>query len=711
MIVPALIDSLPLLAGLGVFVLLLTALLGRWTERAARAREDDSPSEAAERRARAWFRYQLLAPWIRVVLVIGGFAATSKVFASARLDDARGLMTMTTFLLGAALAYLAMVALVARVAAPTLLALGVRSTTPAAIVREMTIRNASMVAFVVAGCSCFFGMVAGHPRFAVTCLVAGFVVGFGLWRSHARGSGFELESLRSGELHDAILDLASRAGAEVREIFVVRSFPGETANAMAVTGQRILLSERLVNGMTKRQTLAIVAHELAHLRARDPRRLGRNAGFGLLLGIAMWVAIEIVARALGASQSDGLAGRIFPEGSPSATVGIVTIWIFFLGIFTLRSRGIETRTDDDATRLTGDPEALITALARLTRQNVMPSALGRYRIFSTHPDLEARAAAIAEAHDITPEHVRGLLDDDHPVEGEPRFVLDVDRVDRVFTTPFRHRAIQRAFFFRLATTALFAALLARALRAFHSPWQLAAIAAGAVATVVFSVMLADRMSIPRRRTLEAKLRKKLAGETIDLSRGHFIGMAPDASLRYYDSYAMWDIGFWWLEAGRLVFIGDQARFHVDRADVLGAAVVRGEPSWLFRRQVAVSVRDGESTATIQLVPMVDSAWASRRVARELVRIIEAWRRGHDQETPARADAPPPFRPLEVASAPPWIAASMLEIVVGGFLATVFGVAAALFVGLGAAGTAFVVVATVMAFEILLVPAWISRFTS
>jgi heat shock protein HtpX len=199
-------------------------------------------------------------------------------------------------------------------------------------------------------------------------------------------------------LHVAAAELAARAGIPTPRLFLI---PAPYANAFA-TGRTpargvVAVSEGLLRELDPRQVRGVLAHEIAHIRNRDV--LLASMAAALAAAIAYIAnAVQFTAIFGGQSQDRGHGG-----GLVAALVAPLAATLVQLAI----SRSREYVADETAARLTGDAEALASALERLSvsaaRQPaeiepataslfiVNPLAAGGVAgFFSTHPPVSER---------------------------------------------------------------------------------------------------------------------------------------------------------------------------------------------------------------------------------------------------------------------------------------------------------------------------------
>jgi Zn-dependent protease with chaperone function len=157
---------------------------------------------------------------------------------------------------------------------------------------------------------------------------------------------------------------------------------GVFANAVAMPalrGSSVVVTETLLSRLSEDETIAICAHELAHLEHFDRARL-RKANVASLVLIAAAAATAPLARVWSGSPGPGPFLWIWP----SAVV---------LALFQVASRRQKNETASDlrAVALTGDAEALARALIALHAIARVPRRWGQERERqSTHPSLARR---------------------------------------------------------------------------------------------------------------------------------------------------------------------------------------------------------------------------------------------------------------------------------------------------------------------------------
>ena len=151
----------------------------------------------------------------------------------------------------------------------------------------------------------------------------------------------------------------------------------------------------------------VLAHELVASRA--PRPVARHGAAGG----------DDLRRVL---RRRGAAGRVAPwlelrgpPTSPARRVLLLVAGVFsfvMLPLGNALSRAQERRADRFALRLTRNPAAFVTAMRRLSQQNLAeerPSRLARW-LFYSHPPMRERIAAAQAWADVAPPlHAHAIL--------------------------------------------------------------------------------------------------------------------------------------------------------------------------------------------------------------------------------------------------------------------------------------------------------------
>ena len=204
----------------------------------------------------------------------------------------------------------------------------------------------------------------------------------------------QFKALPAGATRDDVLELASRAGVEVGEVYEVDASRRTTAANAYVTGlghtKRVVLYDTLLKEFTPAETRLVVAHELGHVRYKD------------VPGGLLWVALVapfgtlVVARATEKLTRDGRSPV------PAAVLSLALVAPALTMIANQLSRAVERRADAFALELTGEPEAMIGFEKKITLQNVgdPDPPRGQQVFMATHPTTMERIGAALAA--VTP---------------------------------------------------------------------------------------------------------------------------------------------------------------------------------------------------------------------------------------------------------------------------------------------------------------------
>lgn len=195
-------------------------------------------------------------------------------------------------------------------------------------------------------------------------------------------------------LVERLMALAARARTDVVGVFewVLSGHTRKANAALAGLGhtRRILLSDTLLADYSDDEIEVVLAHELAHHLHRD---LWRGIGVQTLVLVGGCYVADVVLRA--AVDRLGYRGMADPAALPLLMLA-GGAWSFLaLPFVNALSRAQERAADRYAIEATGNPAAFVSAMKRLSQQNLAeerPSAVARW-LFYSHPPIRERIEA------------------------------------------------------------------------------------------------------------------------------------------------------------------------------------------------------------------------------------------------------------------------------------------------------------------------------
>ncbi len=205
---------------------------------------------------------------------------------------------------------------------------------------------------------------------------------------------YKFKLLERPALVARLLALATRAKTDVVGVFewVLSGHTKKANAALAGMGKtrRILLSDTLLTDYSEDEIEVILAHELAHHVHRD---LWRGIALQAVSLLAGFFVTDMVLRAL--ENPLELRGMADPAGLPMLLL-IAGVWSFAsMPVANAMSRAQERAADRYALQTTRNVDAFVTAMKRLSQQNLAeeyPSPLVRW-LFYSHPPIRERIDA------------------------------------------------------------------------------------------------------------------------------------------------------------------------------------------------------------------------------------------------------------------------------------------------------------------------------
>jgi len=480
------------------------------------------------------------------------------------------------------------------------------------------------------------GIATGQTRIGIVAVLAALVVATAVGGLRRKASGLIPQAITRGALRDRVFALADRAGVRLSQLYVVPFRRFRLANAFAVQGRVVWLTDHLLTHLGRDEVDAVLLHELAHLGRNDPVRISRvlllvGAGTGVALAFGGWAALV-----------------------PALPVAL----LIHLAVL----RRIEYATDARAVALGARPEALVTGLARLARLSGVPPRWSMAREWwLTHPSLERRALRVAAAAGADPDAFLALAFDP-PEAADPWGVPDEAAAPRAFSSEFRRGALGRAgwalvFVSVLVPAVVIAALRLAATHGFEVPRLAGLLLATAAAFATWLAAIPILSHGPMRmlrRAIEARLAVPAGGTaagSLDGS-GHatrsesarfFVGLSPGAEPRFFEGFAEWDAGGFDLAPGAATYAGEEARFSLTPSEVRDVRPDGRLPGWMRIPTIRVDWARGDGlSGTFGLVPVGAShPFAVQAEARRLRAALDAWRSGSDRAGAGLRFGPPP----------------------------------------------------------------------
>lgn len=204
-------------------------------------------------------------------------------------------------------------------------------------------------------------------------------------------------------LLDTVAAQARQAGIGMPEVAVYEGEPNAFATGATRNSSLVAVSTGLLASMSQEEVEAVLAHEVAHIANGDMVTLTLVQGvvntFVVFLARVVGYAVDQMLRRNDSEQSGPGIGYMVTVVVCEILFGILAsiIVMYF-------SRQREFRADRGAARILGRPQPMIAALRRLggMAEGELPknmaafgiSGKGALALFSSHPPIEARIAAL-----------------------------------------------------------------------------------------------------------------------------------------------------------------------------------------------------------------------------------------------------------------------------------------------------------------------------
>ena len=200
--------------------------------------------------------------------------------------------------------------------------------------------------------------------------------------------------------------LAQKAGIGMPEVAIFEGEPNAFATGAFKNSALVAVSDGLLRGMTAEEIEAVIGHEVAHIANGD------MVTMTLIQGV-MNTFVVFLSRVIGYAVDSFLRKGDDRDSGPGIGYYVTTIVLdIVLGfvaaiIVAWFSRQREFRADAGSAQLLGRKQPMVNALARLGGMTpgelpksvaAMGIAGGIGALFSTHPPIEERIAALQNVH-------------------------------------------------------------------------------------------------------------------------------------------------------------------------------------------------------------------------------------------------------------------------------------------------------------------------
>ena len=252
-------------------------------------------------------------------------------------------------------------------------------------------------------------MAAGAPLAIVVSLVWFTIAYFANTAIIAAATGaHSVSRTEAPGLYNALENLCISRGLKTPRLQIIDA-PEMNAFASGLNEAQytVTVTRGLLDALTPAELEAVLAHELTHVMNRDVRTMVIASVFaGIITLLAQLIYRAIAWGGAGGGRRDRKGGgfAIVIAALAIAAVGYILAIVIRMSL----SRTREFVADAGAVELTKNPDAMISALQKISGHAALPSPeavqgmfienleVGAYSLFATHPPIEKRIEALVK---------------------------------------------------------------------------------------------------------------------------------------------------------------------------------------------------------------------------------------------------------------------------------------------------------------------------
>lgn len=289
------------------------------------------------------------------------------------------------------------------------------------MVLALTIEAALIVLFMVVNSSngeiAVFIAITGIISFVLSALIT-MKIKKGASKTLMGAVDGNMIRVNNGIVYDVVQEMVIAAKVKMPEVWIVLNSP--ISNAYAVSDKernRIIITDRLLNMMTREELQGVVGHEIGHIASGDSEAMTTLVALTAFTAAISGMALRLTGNGYGSHRSQKKDNDSNSGSNPIALIIIIIAFLFLLIAPILAkitelymSRTRESNADMMSVDYTRNPSALANALNKLAMDDSsinpdaaqsfnqkagqlafwIPRIKGLKSLNATHPPLEER---------------------------------------------------------------------------------------------------------------------------------------------------------------------------------------------------------------------------------------------------------------------------------------------------------------------------------